>query len=84
MPTPYRLACGALLTAAVGAVLSGCGDEGRLRSAGATPAAVAPVRLWPDLPPVTSPPFDYGETDTARIPGIKVADQRRGSGRAGR
>ena len=31
-----------------------------------------PVRLWPGLPPVTSPPNDYGETDTERVTGITV------------
>ncbi|MGW0118405.1 hypothetical protein [Streptomyces sp. NPDC003327] len=57
------------------AALAGCGaGEGGLRSAGPTPAAVGPVRLWPDLPPATDPPFDYGETDNERVPGITVAD----------
>ncbi|MER7831543.1 hypothetical protein [Streptomyces sp. NPDC095602] len=52
--------------------LAGCGDAGELRSAGATPTAVGPVRLWPDLPPVTAPPLDYGESDTLRVPGVRV------------
>ncbi|MFG2643336.1 hypothetical protein ACGFYP_20490 [Streptomyces sp. NPDC048370] len=55
-------------------VLSGCGTEGELKSAGATPTAIGPVRLWPGLPPATAPPLDYGETDTQSVPGIKVPD----------
>ncbi|MER5204372.1 hypothetical protein [Streptomyces sp. NPDC002825] len=56
-------------------VLAGCdGREGELKSAGPTPAAEGPVRLWPDLPPATNPPIDYGESDTQRVPGIKVTD----------
>ncbi|WP_228980687.1 hypothetical protein [Streptomyces sp. DH12] len=54
--------------------LAGCGNAGELRSAGATPTAVGPVRLWPDLPPVTAPPIDYGESDTQRVPGVRVSD----------
>ncbi|WP_240106228.1 hypothetical protein [Streptomyces sp. MUM 203J] len=54
---------------------AGCGDAGELKSAGATPTAVGPVRLWPDLPPVTAPPHDYGEDDTERVPGIAVPDR---------
>ncbi|MBB4983037.1 MULTISPECIES: hypothetical protein [Streptomyces] len=55
--------------------LSGCGGKvGGLRSAGPTPTAVGPVRLWPDLPPATNPPLDYGESDIQRVPGIRAAD----------
>ncbi|MGW0469303.1 hypothetical protein ACWDX6_29240 [Streptomyces sp. NPDC003027] len=68
---PYAAAV-ALSTAAALLALSGCGDEGGLESAGPTPTAVGPVRLWPDLPPATAPPLDYGETDTQRVPGIKA------------
>ncbi|WP_442812508.1 hypothetical protein [Streptomyces sp. NBC_01210] len=74
-PSSHRLryaTYAALLTATAAAVLSGCGDEGGIKSAGATPTAIGPVRLWPDLPPVTAPPNDFGETDTERVPGIKV------------
>ncbi|MFE0649619.1 hypothetical protein ACFVZH_13630 [Streptomyces sp. NPDC059534] len=56
-------------------VLAGCGaGEGGPKSAGPTPAAVGPVRLWPDLAPATNPPVDYGESDTERVPGVEVAD----------
>ncbi|MFB6816305.1 hypothetical protein ACFCV8_17375 [Streptomyces sp. NPDC056347] len=70
-----RLRCRA--AAALGAVagaalLAGCGDDGGLRSAGAVPAAIGPVRLWPGLPVASAAPTDYGEGETARIPGIVV------------
>ncbi|WP_137993351.1 hypothetical protein [Streptomyces vilmorinianum] len=60
------------LAAAAPLVLSGCDAEGELESAGATPTAIGPVRLWPDLPPASEPPLDYGETDTQTVPGIKA------------
>ncbi|MEU2674942.1 hypothetical protein ABZ622_40225 [Streptomyces sp. NPDC007164] len=56
------------------ALLTGCGNGGGLRSAGQTPAAVGPARLWPWLPPASAAPYDYGEGETARIPGIEVPD----------
>ncbi|MEW1610868.1 MULTISPECIES: hypothetical protein [unclassified Streptomyces] len=54
------------------ALLSGCGSAGGLESAGEAPSAVEPARLWPDLPPASAAPYDYGEGETARIPGITV------------
>ncbi|MET9662466.1 hypothetical protein [Streptomyces sp. NPDC006510] len=69
----YRTA--AALGAVVGSVLlAGCGNGGGLRSAGPTPTAVGPARLWPELPPASAAPYDYGEGETARIPGIEVPD----------
>ncbi|GAA3390935.1 hypothetical protein [Streptomyces roseoviridis] len=62
----------AVCALALALLLTGCGHRAGLESAGRSPAAVGPVRLWPDLPPATSPPIDYGETDTARVPGIEV------------
>lgn len=64
----------ATLVAAVGAaLLAGCGtDGGRLQSAGPAPTAIGPARLWPQLPPASAAPYDYGEGATARIPGITV------------
>ncbi|MFF8287850.1 hypothetical protein ACF068_01295 [Streptomyces sp. NPDC016309] len=74
--SPHRPAVNAALllpgTAVAALLLTGCGDAGELRSAGPTPTAVGPVRLWPDLPPVTAPPYDYGESDTAKVPGVRV------------
>ncbi|MFD5428549.1 hypothetical protein [Streptomyces sp. NPDC127084] len=72
---PCRTTVRAALIAAAGvALLAGCGDAGGLKSAGATPTAEGPQRLWPDLPAISAPPFDYGESDTARIPSVKVPD----------
>ncbi|WP_328887091.1 hypothetical protein [Streptomyces sp. NBC_00316] len=64
----------AVLVAAVGAAsLAGCGtDGGQLRSAGPAPTVIGPARLWPQLPPASAAPYDYGEGATARIPGITV------------
>jgi hypothetical protein len=63
-------------TAAAVAVLlattAGCGDAGELRGAGATPTAVSPARLWPDLTPASSPAFDIGEVDTEPVKGVAV------------
>ncbi|MFF8830103.1 hypothetical protein [Streptomyces sp. NPDC015131] len=73
--SPHRPAVRAALlpaTAVAALLLAGCGEAGELTSAGPTPTAVGPVRLWPDLPPVTSPPYDYGESDTERVPGVAV------------
>lgn len=69
-----RTVIGAALAAAAALLLSGCGNAGGLESAGSTPTAVGPVELWPDLPPIPVPPVDYGESDTQRVPGIKVPD----------
>ncbi|MGW0966270.1 hypothetical protein [Streptomyces sp. NPDC002516] len=51
-------------------VLAGCGDSGEVHSAGATPAAVGPTRLWPRLPPASTPAVDYGEADTETVKGV--------------
>ncbi|WP_369376353.1 hypothetical protein [Streptomyces sp. cg36] len=71
-----RPARAALLLAAGAAALSGllcgCGNAGGLEGAGATPTAIGPVHLWPDLPKPTTTPLDYGETQTERVPGVKV------------
>ncbi|MGW1725444.1 hypothetical protein ACWCQK_21225 [Streptomyces sp. NPDC002306] len=64
--------------AAVAAVLSvtvtGCGDVGGLRGAGATPTANSPLRLWPNLPPASSPAFDFDEADSKVVKGVSVPD----------
>ncbi|MGW5614681.1 hypothetical protein [Streptomyces sp. NPDC003877] len=56
-----------LLAAAVG-----CGDAGELEGAGATPTAVGPVRLWPELTPASSPAFEIGEVNTEVVEGVDV------------
>ncbi|MCS0634276.1 hypothetical protein NX801_01055 [Streptomyces sp. LP05-1] len=75
--SPHRPAARTALLlsiAAAAVLLAGCADAGGLRGAGPTPTAVGPVRLWPGLPPVTAPPFDYGESDTERVPGVSLPD----------
>ncbi|MFI8433149.1 hypothetical protein ACIGJO_05295 [Streptomyces sp. NPDC079020] len=70
-----RAPAAARAAAAVGAalaLLTGCGSAGELVSAGRTPSAVEPSRLWPELPAASAAPYDYGEGETARIPGIRV------------
>ncbi|OKJ19725.1 hypothetical protein AMK21_15350 [Streptomyces sp. CB00316] len=68
---PVRVPAVAFAVAAL-ALLSGCGAAGGLESAGEAPSAVGPARLWPDLPPASAAPYDYGEGETARIPGVTV------------
>ncbi|MFC9844912.1 hypothetical protein ACFWFF_16655 [Streptomyces sp. NPDC060223] len=63
----------ALLAAVPLLALAGCGDQGELRGAGATPTAVGPSRLWPTLTPATTPALDYGEADTEVVKGIEAA-----------
>ncbi|MFB7822004.1 hypothetical protein [Streptomyces hydrogenans] len=69
-PPTVRLA--AALALGASALLAGCGGQGGLKSDGPAETAVGPVRLWPELPPASDPPADYGETDTERVPGITV------------
>ncbi|MFJ6981826.1 MULTISPECIES: hypothetical protein [unclassified Streptomyces] len=51
---------------------AGCGDAGGLEGAGSTPTAVSPERLWPDLPPASSPAFDIDEVNTEVVKGVTV------------
>ncbi|TQE19065.1 hypothetical protein Sipo8835_39975 [Streptomyces ipomoeae] len=69
---PVRAAVGAVVAAAVALSLAGCGDSGGLLSAGATPTASGPTRLWPGEPPASSPAYDYGEAETEVVKGIKA------------
>ncbi len=62
-------------TVAVALVLAaaaGCGDAGGLRGAGATPTAVSPARLWPELTPASSPAYEIGEVTTEVVKGVEV------------
>ncbi|MET7984706.1 MULTISPECIES: hypothetical protein [unclassified Streptomyces] len=56
--------------AVLATALAGCGDSGDLHGAGATPTAVGPTRLWPRLPPASTPATDYGEADTETVKGV--------------
>ncbi|MEV0964692.1 MULTISPECIES: hypothetical protein [unclassified Streptomyces] len=62
----------AIAVTAAALLLTGCDDAGGLESAGPTPTAAGPVRLWPELPEISAPPVDYGENRTERIEGIAV------------
>ncbi|MFF2850688.1 hypothetical protein ACFVT5_30805 [Streptomyces sp. NPDC058001] len=59
-----------LLAVCGGALLTGCGDPGGLEGAGATPTAVGPARLWPDLTPASTPAYDYDEANTETVKGL--------------
>ncbi|WP_393060473.1 hypothetical protein [Streptomyces sp. LN549] len=67
-----RRAAAAVATLTGAALLAGCGTGGELRSAGQATAAIGPAHLWPELPPASAAPYDYGEGETAHIPGITV------------
>lgn len=70
-PASRAAVCGAA-AAAVALLLSGCGDSGGLVSAGATPTASGPTRLWPGEPPASSPAYDFGEAETEVVKGIRA------------
>ncbi|SDJ78280.1 hypothetical protein [Streptomyces indicus] len=54
---------------------AGCGSAGGLKSAGATPSAVGPARLWPELPPARNDTQeDLGDATPEVVPGIKIPD----------
>lgn len=65
-----RVTRAALTVLALAALTSGCGDAGELRGAGPTAVAVSPARLWPELPPASSPAWDYGEAETETVKGV--------------
>ncbi|MGW3911116.1 hypothetical protein ACWEBX_06210 [Streptomyces sp. NPDC005070] len=58
------------VAALLATALAGCGDTGAPHSAGATPTAIGPTRLWPQLPPAATPAIDYGEADTETVKGV--------------
>ncbi|MFE9446781.1 hypothetical protein [Streptomyces sp. NPDC006739] len=73
--SPRRPARTAVTTAAVALLAlaaAGCGDTGGLRGAGATPTAVSPAKLWPDLRPASSPAYPYDEATRETVKGITV------------
>ncbi|UUU24902.1 hypothetical protein [Streptomyces sp. DSM 40750] len=69
---PVRAAAGAAVAVAAAVLLGACGDSGGLVSAGATPTASGPTRLWPGEPPASSPAYDYGEAETEVVEGIEA------------
>ncbi|MGW1542257.1 hypothetical protein ACWCPM_18820 [Streptomyces sp. NPDC002309] len=58
--------------ALLAATATACGDTGELRGAGPAATAAGPARLWPDLPPASSPAFDIGEVDIRTVKGVAV------------
>lgn len=69
-PTRSALVAGVVVLVAV--TVAGCGDTGGLRGAGATPTAISPAKLWPDLRPASSPAWPYDEASTETVKGIAV------------
>ncbi|MDQ0959169.1 hypothetical protein QFZ66_003047 [Streptomyces sp. B4I13] len=67
-----RFALAAVAVVLLGSVVVGCGDAGELKGAGATPTAISPDRLWPDLTPASRPAFDVGEVETEVVRGVTV------------
>ncbi|MER7842033.1 hypothetical protein ABTY98_40665 [Streptomyces sp. NPDC096040] len=74
MPTrrPVRTALAAAGVALLATAVAGCGDSGGLQGAGATPTAVSPVKLWPDLRPASSPAWPYDEGSAQTVKGVTV------------
>ncbi|MFI6942357.1 hypothetical protein ACIBI4_24045 [Streptomyces sp. NPDC050418] len=73
MPRPVRTALVLPVLAVLVASAAGCGSAGGLESAGATPSAVGPARLWPELPPARNDTQDdLGDAKPEVVPGIKV------------
>ncbi|MEI5526400.1 hypothetical protein WB401_10995 [Streptomyces brasiliscabiei] len=66
------MAAGASAALAATLLLGACGDSGGLVSAGATPTASGPTRLWPGEPPASSPAYDYGEAETEVVKGVRA------------
>ncbi|MDX3697185.1 hypothetical protein PV726_44645 [Streptomyces europaeiscabiei] len=69
---PARAAACASVAVAAALLLGACGDSGGLVSAGATPTASGPTRLWPGEPPASSPAYDYGEAETEVVEGVRA------------
>ncbi|MFE0509501.1 hypothetical protein [Streptomyces sp. NPDC058964] len=67
---PARTALRAVAVALLAATAAACGDTGGLRGAGATPTAISPVKLWPDLRPASSPAYEYDEGSTEAVKGV--------------
>ncbi|MFF9280801.1 hypothetical protein [Streptomyces griseosporeus] len=67
-----RAALAVLAVAGLLATATACGDTGELRGAGATPTANGPVRLWPSLPPASTPAFDIDEVKHEAVKGVAV------------
>ncbi|WP_416069553.1 hypothetical protein [Streptomyces sp. FL07-04A] len=71
-PFRTRFAAASAGVVLLGSAVAGCGDAGELQGAGATPTAISPDRLWPDLTPASRPAFDIGEVETEVVRGVSV------------
>ncbi|MER6024393.1 hypothetical protein [Streptomyces sp. NPDC001851] len=69
---PARTALTVAVVALLSATAAACGDTGGLRGAGATPTAVSPAKLWPDLRPASSPAYPYDVATREVVKGITV------------
>lgn len=69
---PERTALAVAAVALLSATAAACGDTGGLRGAGATPTAVSPARLWPDLRPASSPAYPYDVATRATVKAVTV------------
>ncbi|MFG2636957.1 hypothetical protein ACGFX8_24365 [Streptomyces sp. NPDC048362] len=69
---PTRTALAAVAVALLSATATACGDTGGLQGSGATPTAVSPARLWPDLRPAASPAYPYDVATRAVVKGVAV------------
>jgi hypothetical protein len=67
-----RPALAAGIVTLVAVAVAGCGDTVGLRRAGATPTAISPAELWPDLRPASSPAWPYDEASTETVRGVTV------------
>ncbi|MFJ9820977.1 hypothetical protein ACIRU3_38085 [Streptomyces sp. NPDC101151] len=67
-----RTALAAAAVALLSVTATACGDRGGLEGAGATPTAVSPAKLWPDLRPASSPAYPYDPATRATVKGIRV------------
>jgi hypothetical protein len=67
VPRPVRTTVAAALVLAAAA---GCGDAGGLQGAGPTPTATSPARLWPELPPASSPGWNYDDGESEAMKGV--------------
>ncbi|GHE09978.1 hypothetical protein [Streptomyces alanosinicus] len=67
-----RTALASAVVALLATTAAACGDAGGLQGAGATPTAVSPARLWPDLRPASSPAYPYDVAHREIVKGITV------------
>lgn len=69
---PSRTGTGLLLLACLLPLLSACGDPGGLASAGPTPTASGPVRLWPWRKGADVPPAPPGGVPPVYVQGLPL------------